>query len=151
MTAAPPLHPRAKVSQELSEQLLGCLRGDWHSLVVVPADVKSSAMAVAEALAEASNAVRARPARVFSAEKLSLGATSSLIVEVTDHVERGGIAIVAIDPLVGRPTGMPLIMAADAALLCVHLGVTTAKEAKRTVELAGQGRFIGAVTVAPER
>jgi hypothetical protein len=66
-------------------------------------------------------------------------------------VEKGGLAIVTLDSLVARQTGVPLVMSVDAALLVVHLGVTRMDDARQTVEIVGPGKFIGTVTLESDR
>jgi hypothetical protein len=134
-------------SQALYQQLLTCLRGDWHSLAVVPAAPQLSAAIVANALVDVSNLVRGQQARLFSTEGLEMAGVAKVIVEVTHHVDAGGLAVVTVDSVVGKQTGIPLALATDAALLVVHLGVTRIDDAKRTVELIGEKKFIGAVTI----
>lgn len=135
---------------KLHHQLMPCLRGEWTSLAVVPAS-GGSALVVANALVEVSNLMRSQQARLFSTEGLELTGVSKVIIDVHSHVEKGGLAIVALDPLVARQTGVPLVMSVDAALLVVHLGVTRMEDARQTVEIVGPGKFIGAVTLESER
>lgn len=134
-------------ARELYQQLLTCLRGSWHSLAVVPAAPQLSASVVASALVDVSNLVRGQQARLFSAEGLEMVGVSKIIVDVTHHVDDGGLAIVTVDSVVAKQTGIPMTLAADAALLVVHLGATRMEDARRTVELIGEKKFIGAVTI----
>lgn len=136
---------------QLLHQLLPCLRGDWSSLAVVPASGVLSASLVANALVEVSNLTRSKQAKLFSTEGLELTGVSKVIVDVHSHVEQGGLAIVTLDALVARQTGVPLVMSVDAALLVVHLGVTRMEDARQTVEIVGPGKFIGAVTLESSR
>ena len=135
---------------KLHHQLMPCLRGEWSSLAVVPAS-GGSAWVVANALVEVSNLMRSQQAKLFSTEGLELTGVSKVIIDVHSHVEKGGLAIVALDALVARQTGVPLVMSVDAALLVVHLGVTRMEDARHTVEIVGPGKFIGAVTLESER
>lgn len=136
---------------KLHHQLMPCLRGDWTSLAVVPASGPISAWVVANALVEVSNLMRSQPAKLFSTEGLELTGVSKVIIDVHSHVEKGGLAIVTLDALVARQTGVPLVMSVDAALLVVHLGVTRMEDARQTVEIVGPGKFIGAVTLESDR
>lgn len=138
---------QAPASQELYQQLLTCLRGTWHSLAVVPAAPHLSGAVVANALVDVSNLVRGQQAKLFSTEGLEMAGVAKVIVDVTHHVDEGGLAVVTVDSVVARQTGIPVTLAADAALLVVHLGVTRIEDAKRTVELIGEKKFIGAVTI----
>lgn len=131
------------------EQLLGCVRGDWRSLVVLPAQPGVSAYAVADALVSTSNQVRAVRATLLPAERVEPARVSQVIVEMIDRVHAGGVVVAVVGSVLEHPETMPLLMAADAVLLCVYLGRTGIDEARRTVELVGRERFLGAVTVAP--
>lgn len=136
---------------QLYQQLLTCLRGDWHSLVVVPASPGMSAASIGAALADAGNLVRGQQAKLFSTEGLEMPGVSKVIVDMTTHLGTGGLSIVVVDPVVHTQTGVPVALAADAALLVVHLGATKLDDARRTVELIGAPKFIGAVTVESTR
>lgn len=133
--------------QQLYQQLLTCLRGEWHSMVVVPASPGSSAAMVANALAEVSTLVRGKKAMLFSTEGLEVNDVSRVIVDMMQHIGGGGLAIVSIDSVIGAQSGIPVTLAVDVALLVVHLGVTDTADARRTVELVGAKKFLGAVTI----
>jgi hypothetical protein len=60
---------------------------------------------------------------------------------------RTGSTIIAIDPVVLNPDGIPVALSADAALLCVELGRADITSARRTVQLIGREHFIGCVIV----
>lgn len=133
--------------QELHRQLLGCLRGDWKSLAVVPASASFSSSFVAKALVEVSTLVHGTPARYFSTEDLDLESVSKIIVDMIGHVEKGGKAVVCVDSVMSGQSGVPVAISADAAVLVVHLGVTTSEDARNTLEVIGASKFIGAVTL----
>lgn len=137
----------AKPGAQLYQQLLTCLRGEWHSMVVVPASAGTSAAMVANALVEVSTLVRGKKAKLFSAEGLGVNDVSKVIVEMMQHIGNGGLAIASIDSVVAAQSGIPVALAVDVALLVVHLGVTETSEAKRTVDIVGEKKFLGVVTV----
>ncbi len=56
-----------------------------------------------------------------------------------------GRAIIAIQPVVDEVLGVAVAQAADAVLLCVELGKTHLRAARRTIELIGADRVIGVV------
>jgi hypothetical protein len=58
-----------------------------------------------------------------------------------------GRAIIAIRPVVTEPLGVAIAHAADAVVLCVQVGRTTMKAARRTIELIGPERVIGVLLV----
>jgi hypothetical protein len=131
------------------QQLLPCLKGTWNSLAVIPATPDVSASAIAAVLVEVSQLVRGREARLFSTEGLELSGVARVIVDMTHQVDGGGLAVVVVESVLVKQAGVPVALAADAALLVVTLGVTRVEEAQRTLELLGASRFIGAVTVEP--
>lgn len=140
-----------RTDSKIYQQLLTCMRGSWSSLTVVPASPEQSAGVVANALVEVSNIVRGQEARLFSMEGMEMRAVSMSLVDITHHVDAGGLAIVAVDSVIGKQTGVPVTIATDATLLVVHLGLTRMEDAKRTVELIGEKKFIGAVVIEPRR
>lgn len=137
----------APAQQQLYQQLLTCLRGEWHSMVVVPASPGSSGAMIANALVEVSTLVRGKKAKLFTTEGLEVNDVSRVIVDMMQHIGGGGLAIVSIDSVLAAQSGIPVTLAVDVALLVVHLGVTETADAKRTVELIGAKKFLGAVTV----
>jgi hypothetical protein len=58
-----------------------------------------------------------------------------------------GRVIIAIEPVVTQPLGVAIAHAADAAVVCVEVGVTRAKDVRRTIELIGAERVLGAFLV----
>jgi hypothetical protein len=106
-------------SQQLYQQLLTCLRGEWHSMVVVPASPGSSAAMVANALVEVSTLVRGKKARLFSTEGLGVNDVSKVIVDMMQHIGTGGLAIASIDSVINAQSGIPMTLAVD-----VEAGVT---------------------------
>ncbi len=133
--------------QRLYQQLLTCMRGSWHSLVVIPAEPGISVYDIADALVEVSSLVRGTTAALFNAEGQGINAASKIIVDMVSHVDADGLAVVAIDSVVDKQAGVPIVMAADAALLCVHLGRTQTFNAQKTIEIVGAEKFIGALTI----
>ncbi len=140
-----------RTSPQIYQQLMSCMRGSWSSLTVVPASPEQSAAVVANALVEVSNLVRGKEAKLFAMEQKELRAVSMSVVDIMHHVDAGGLAIVSVDSVIAKQTGVPVTIATDATLLVVHLGVTRVEDAKRTVELIGENKFIGAVVIEPTR
>lgn len=58
-----------------------------------------------------------------------------------------GQAIIAIQPILDEPLGIAVAQAADAVVLCVRMGKSRLKAARRTVGLIGAERVIGSVLV----
>jgi hypothetical protein len=62
---------------------------------------------------------------------------------------RQGRVIVAVDSVLSKPSGLGVVLAADVALLCIHMQATSLKSARRTIEMIGRDRFIGCITLRP--
>jgi hypothetical protein len=131
----------------VSDQVSACVRAPWRILAVVAADELVSSLWLAEAVARQCATAGQGAARAFWAEGLSGEGVSTQLEELDAFVKSGGRAVVALGAMTGRRAGAPLLAAADGALLCVQLGLSTVKSARRAVELIGRDRFLGAVTV----
>jgi hypothetical protein len=58
-----------------------------------------------------------------------------------------GQLIVAIPPVVVEPLGVAVAHAADVVILCIEMGRTRLRHARRTIELIGAARFAGALLI----
>ncbi|MBE2248977.1 MAG: hypothetical protein IAE78_05450 [Myxococcus sp.] len=142
---------RPRLTQQVYQQLAGVMRGTWQSLAVVPASPSMSASAFAEAVVEVARLARGAPAKLFLTEGLEKAGVSKLIVELSQHVDQGGLAVVCVESVISQQAGVPLAMVCDAALLVVHLGVTRKEDAEGTVGIIGKQKFLGAVTIESMR
>ncbi|HZX93279.1 MAG TPA: hypothetical protein VFE90_02100 [Myxococcales bacterium] len=143
-------------------------RRPWRSLAVVPAAPGRSVVPVARALGDVGGFIRMNPVQVIEAEGMDLDAIATLAMDLTDHGDasswtmnspgRNGplgwepsavaaekATIVALEAVVTNPLVLPVVLAADAVLLCVELGVTPLAAARRTIELIGRERILGTV------
>ena len=68
-------------------------------------------------------------------------------IVTTRAADEGGQIVVAIQPIVVEPLGVAVAHAADAVVLCIQLGQTRLDRARRSIELIGAQRIIGAVLV----
>lgn len=134
-------------SAELQRLWFATLKKDWSSLVVLPAHPGGQATNVARALAQVAAVHKDAPIRLISGEGADLQNASRLIIDMTTHVASGGLVILVLESVVSNPAGIPVALAADAALLCIQLGETDFESAERTVQLLGESRFVGAVTL----
>lgn len=147
MSSEAPAVEKDAPSSEVQRLWFAALRKDWASLAVMPAHPEGSVEGVAQALAQVARLHKDEQVKVISARGADLAATSRLIIDMTTHVAQGGLCLVVLDSVLTNPAGIPLALAADAALLCVELGEADSESARRTVELVGATRFVGAVTV----
>jgi hypothetical protein len=163
-------------SRELQELWFATRRKDWKSLVVVPAAAGLSAYPLAKALGEIGSIIRMSPVQVVNAEGMDLTRIAELVADITDElspqrassvwtsgapgnngpsgwegsVQRSGqdrAIIVASEPVVENPLALPLVLSADAVLLCMTLGDTAVASARHTIELVGRERIIGTALV----
>ncbi len=135
------------VPVELRRLWFAALRREWSSLVVVPAHEGGSAIRVAEALVQTGAIHGSRPVRLIDARTVLVKDAARLVVEMTSCVAAGELAIVVVDSVIGSETGIPLLLAADVALLCVTLGESDFASARRTIEIVGAERFLGSVVL----
>jgi hypothetical protein len=149
-TTPKPATPRAQenLNNEMQRLWFATLRKDWSSLVLVPAHSGGSASAVGRALAQVATLHKDSSIKLISAEGCDLAGASRLIIDMTTHVATGGLAIVVLDSVLSNPAGIPIALAADSAVLCVQIGDADFESSRRTVEVLGKSRFLGAVTVA---
>ncbi len=142
-----PLTPQS--NRELQQLWFAVLKREWSSLVVVPSHPGSSGLNIARELASIASIHRGTEVKLINAESAELRGTSRLIVEMTSVVRAGQMCIVAVDSVVENQAGIPLALAADAALLLVTLNETELASARKTLELVGPSRFVGSVVVRP--
>lgn len=148
LTAAPrPGAEPDKRTKELLELWAVLTRARiWRALAVVPVP-GASALATAQAIANAGGLLRAKPVQVMNAEGLEPAQVEPWIRELKNWVKRDERVLVVLSPVVTHPAGLPLVHAADAAILCVPLFTAGFADAHKTVELVGRGHFIGTVTI----
>ncbi len=129
----------------------------WLSLAVLPAGPGESALGVANALYDVGALVSGGPIRLLDARAVTLASSASLIVNMSSLVSAPGErrtggtqrAIVLLASVIDQLAGVPIVLAADAAVLTLTLGKTTLDSARRTLELVGADRVLGTILVAP--
>jgi hypothetical protein len=148
---------RARVPRpDLQELWFRTLQYEWSSLVVVPTHESCSAVEIARALGDMAALHYGKPITQIVASELDIGGTAELVTAMVVRDPEGTQAdprrpwygrniVVAIDPVVVNPAGVAIVLAADAALLCVKLGHSRLDETQRTIDLVGRDRFIGCV------
>jgi hypothetical protein len=140
---------------DLQQLWFSTLRWDWSSLALVPAGSNGSVVRIAKALAQIGNRHGGRP--VTRSEGTSLSTSGELAEDISGQftVNTPSIGserwkqrtIIALDPVVTDPAGIPVALAADAALLFVELGKTNIAEAQKTVRLIGRDHFRGCILI----
>lgn len=145
---------------------------NWRSVVLVPADAGGSASAFATSLAQVGKQLHDFPVTLFimthrddywpamqmvntaaadgpsEAEPAAREYASAVQVVASATRTNGarppsGKVIVAIQPVVVEPLGLAVTQAADTVVLCIEMGRTHLKSARRTIELVGRERIAG--------
>ena len=127
---------------------LSLIRGDWSSLVVIPASAGASAKAVTAALGEIAGIEDVERFKIVDAVGASVAEGARLANDLAAAVASGTRAVAAVDPLVQSLSGVPLIMGADAALLVVELGVTDFDSVRSAIDIIGRHRILGTVALS---
>jgi len=142
-------------SLSLQQLWFSLQRREWSTLVAVPADREMSVMNFVRPLYEVGRLAMGEKLRLIDARDVKLTRTAALILEMTAGGARGpggldgGRALLLIESVLSHPSGVPVALAADAALLCVELGKTSIAAARETVQIVGAQRFLGCITLPP--
>jgi hypothetical protein len=136
-------------SLSLQQLWFSLQRHEWSSLVAVPSDRDLSVMDFVRPLYEVGRLALGEKLRLVDARDVKLTRTAPLILEMTGGGQPGGRALVLLESVLSHPSGVPVALAADAALLCVELGRTSLAAARETVRIVGAQRFLGCITLPP--
>ncbi|XXF78094.1 hypothetical protein P2318_34375 [Myxococcaceae bacterium GXIMD 01537] len=136
---------------ELQKLWLALQRHPWKTLAVLPAHPGGSGLSAARAILEAGAPYpEAGPLHLVDATSVEEATCEGLLRELKAHAAEGRAVVALASPL-ERPVGLRVALATDAALLAVTLGDTRLGDAQRTVDLVGHERFLGSVTLPPEK
>src|SRR5262249_8846619 len=113
-------------SLSLQQLWFSLQRREWSTLVVVPADPEMSVMDFGRPLYEVGRLALGEKLRLVDARDVKLTRTAALILEMTGggptRGTDGARALVLIESVLSHPSGVPVALGADAALLCVEMG-----------------------------
>ena len=128
----------------------------WSSLLILPAGPDWSSLDFGRPLYQVARLAMGPRVRLLDARGVKLTRTAPLILDMTgaspdraSGSESGERVLVLLDSVLSHPSGVPVGLAADAAILCIELGKTTLAHAQETLRLVGAQRFVGCVTLAP--
>lgn len=143
-------------SLSLQQLWFSLQRAQWSSLVAVPADRNLSIMDFVGPLYEVGRLAMGDNLRLIDARNVKLTRTAPLILEMmgTEGGEAprpGARALVVVESVLSHPSGVPVALAADAALLCVEMGTTALAAARDTLRIVGPQRFLGCITLPQRR
>ncbi len=139
---------------DLASQLLwlATQQRTWRSLAVVGASEGVQTLEVANMFAKLAWWYRGQPSSVADFRDLTLRLVDHQLRDVSHQLESDPITIViALRSIFENPTVVPVATAVDAAILCVHMGVTKMRSARQTVDTIGRDRFLGTIVIREPR
>lgn len=125
----------------------------WRSLVVIPAGEGAPldlALNVAVSLSRTGMTHLGAPIQVADGVQVGLNQLAGFLGDVQSCNAQGYRVIIGLPPLLTNPTAASIAKAADAAVLCVLLGLMPAAHGRQTIKLVGASRFIGSIIIHPE-
>lgn len=126
----------------------------WRSLALIPGGEGAPVdftLVVAITLSRTAMVHLGRPVQVADATQVPLDQLARFLVEVKRATADGERLIVALPPTGNSPITASIAQSIDAAVLCVQLDRMSSSQAKRTVKLVGQSRFIGTAIFHPHQ
>ena len=126
----------------------------WRSLALIPAGEGASldfTLVVAVTLSRTGMVHLGRPIQVADATRVPLDQLARFLVEVKRATADGERLLVALPPASSSPITASIAQSIDAAVLCVQLDRMTSSQAKRTVKVVGQSRFLGTAIFHPHQ
>jgi hypothetical protein len=131
----------------LQQLWLAAQQRSWRSLAVVSACASVQSGEAANVLAQVAWRYRGEPTSVFDLRDVSLRLVEHQLREILAQVSEGNRVFIALRSVAENPATIPIARAADALVLCVALGKTQIKSAKKTLEAIGRERFLGSILV----
>ncbi len=119
---------------------------EWHTLALVPGDDQTSTAGVATLLARLSRD-QGDPIQVADVRALRPKHIDAFLDWARWEASQGARILFVTGPVRTNLATVPITRAADCALLCVSLGVTSAVAARTTIEQIGRERFLGSLLV----
>jgi hypothetical protein len=124
---------------------LAVLRAEWTTLALVSTEPGAPGRAVARTLVETARACRLRPVRDLNASGAAPAQLPQLLDELVAARGGEGRALVTVEDPRTSPASAPLLVAADAVVLLVRLGVSRLRSVEDVVALVGRDRVAGCV------
>ncbi|HTA94457.1 MAG TPA: hypothetical protein VK745_32985 [Polyangiaceae bacterium] len=126
----------------------------WRSLALIPASEGASpdfSLVVAVALSRTGMVHLGSPIQVADATRVPLNQLTAFLEEVRRCTNTGERLLVALPPTGTSPITATIAQSTDAAVLCVLLDRMSSSQAKSTVKLVGQSRFLGSAIFRPQQ
>jgi hypothetical protein len=139
----PPEHPAKRT--DWLKLWLATQRTPWRSLALVPSGQMPAdfTIEIAVSLVQIGSLHLGSPIRIADGTGVPLAQIAQFTEELDALKEADVPLLMALGPIRDNPTMVSLAQAADAALLCVPLGLSSMKDANRTLDEIGRERFIG--------
>jgi hypothetical protein len=125
-------------------------RRAWRSLAVISGGAEVQSISAANMLARMAWRYSGEAASIFDLRDVSLRLVEHQLREIRAQVEAGDRVFIALRSVSENPAAESVAREADALVLCVALGTTNVKSARRTVEAIGRERFLGCLLVDPD-
>ncbi|HEX3777848.1 MAG TPA: hypothetical protein VHV51_25445 [Polyangiaceae bacterium] len=126
----------------------------WRSLALIPAGEGASqdfSLVVAVALSRTGMVHLGSPIQVADATRVPLNQLTAFLEEVRRCTNTGERLLVALPPTGKSPITATIAQATDAAVLCVQFECMTSAQAKQTLKVVGQARFLGSAIFRPNQ
>jgi hypothetical protein len=138
----------APISRELQQLWLQIVRSPWSSLVVIPTEPGTSGRMVTSALAGMTDFYDLGHLRIVQAQGASLQDGVRIAKELTSAGPMGERVVAAVDYPMENGGAMPVIMAAEAAILIVRLGSSSIDSTRTIINIAGRERVLGTIALS---
>jgi len=126
----------------------------WRSLALIPAGEGAPlefSLIVAVTLSRTGMVHLGHPVQVADATQVPLEQLARFLDEVRRCTSDGERLLVALPPTGTSPITASIAQTIDAALLCVMFERMSTAEAKKTVKIVGQSRFLGSAIFHPHQ
>ena len=118
----------------------------WRTLAVVPGDERTGSLEIATLLMTIGRR-HGEPVYVADLRQVSPRYSRAFCEIVGQHVAAGDRVVLATTATSQNVATIPLVRAADCAILCVTLGATSIRGVESTIEQIGKERFLGSVVL----
>lgn len=135
----------AEVATSLAE--VGTAVGETVTAIVADTIDYGSARALAELQPRLTSGTAQRATKDVESHEVGPDEPRAAGAHDATPLPPSGRAIISIGSVVEEPLGIAIVQAADAVLLCVEMGKARLGPARRTLELIGPERLIGAVVI----
>ena len=119
----------------------------WQCLVVIPADSATASESVLGALRAVISGGGGTMPEVVDGRGCSMKEGDQLARAVSENGSAGRRVVAFIDPITQSLAGVPLVRAADSALLVIQVDFPDVEALASTLSIVGAERVVGSVTV----